>query len=130
MVDISDALKTDIFLTMNSSGDLSQINGLANLKRALFRRLVTVPGTLVHRPTYGVGVGLYQNAPSSFSMQQKLAGIIQEQFELDPRVQSVTSVAVNSENESPQLTKIIVTLTPIGYTEQQMSFTPFNEANT
>lgn len=128
-MNINDALKNDIAhvgdMVLTPGGDLGQISGLANLKRALFHRLITVPGTLVHRPTYGVGVGLYQNGLSSFSKQAELATRISDQFAQDARVLSVTSVSVVLNPDSPQLTMISVFVTPIGYTEQQMTFTPF-----
>ncbi len=125
---ITDSLKNDVAFSKTSSGDLGTINGLMNLERALFRRLVTVPGTLVHRPTYGVGVLLYQNAPATFAIQQKLSSLIQEQFEQDPRVESVTSVQFITEDD-PRMTKIAVSIKVVGYTEQVMTFTPFGEAN-
>ena len=127
---ITDALKNDIAhvgdLTITAGRDLGQIAGLANLKNALFHRLLTVPGTLVHRPTYGVGIPAYQNAPSSFSIQQKLASLIQEQFEQDPRVDSVTSVNISNTDDQPQTTRIAVFVVPVGYTDAvQMICTPF-----
>ena len=132
---IDAAMKTDIAhsggdLLTTPSGDLGTVEGLANFKLALFHRLVTVPGSLVHRPTYGVGIGNFQNAPASFAMQQKIAGLIEEQFSQDPRVEKVTSVAIVSNDSTPQIMVVKVSVIPVGYTEQQMLFTPFNEANT
>jgi phage baseplate assembly protein W len=131
---ITEAFKTDIahvgdFLT-TPGGDLGLISGLSNYKRALFHRLITQPGSLVHRPLYGVGIRSYQNAPSSFAIQQRLATIIQEQFEQDPRTEKVTSVQVVGDDKDAQKTYIRVFVKPIGYSEQEMIFTPFNEANT
>lgn len=134
MSNLTDALKTDIAhvgdLVGTSSGDLGTVSGLANFKRALFHRLVTVPGTLLHKPTYGVGIGNYQNAPNSFTQQQKLANLIKEQFEQDPRTLKVNSVSISSADATPQKMVIVVSVIPIGYTEQEMRFTPFQEANT
>lgn len=127
-MNITDSLKTDLSFSVTSGGDVGTISGLANLKRALMHRLLTVPGTLVHRPSYGVGIGQYQNAPSSFSIQQKLAHLIQEQFQQDPRVKEISSVGVSSQDGTPQQTVIKVFITPVGYTEQEMKFTPFSEA--
>lgn len=115
-------------LMATSRGDLATIEGLANLKNALFHRLVTVPGTLVHRPTYGVGIKNYQNAPNSFSMQQALAAKIKEQFEQDPRVEEVTSVAIQADDDNPQMVVVAVSVKPIGYSEVSMTFKPFSEA--
>lgn len=132
-IGITDSLKTDIAfvdgdMTLTASGDLGTISGLANLKAALFRRLITTPGSLVHRPQYGVGVGQFQNSLSSFAKQQQLAALIQEQFEQDPRVQEVSSVGIDASDTSPNLTTIKVSVKPVGYSEQTMIFQPFSEA--
>ena len=128
-MNINDALYTDIAhngdLIPTNSGDLATVSGLDNLKLALFHRLMTVPGSLVHQPTYGVGIPLHQNNLGSFGTQQQLASIIQEQFAQDPRVASVSSVMVSTDSD-PQLTKIRVFMTPNGYDELAMNFTPFS----
>lgn len=126
---IVDILKTDIAhvgdLVRNARGDLDKISGLANLKNALFHRLITQPGSLVHRPTYGCGLPGFQNGLSSFWIQQKLGSIIVEQFEQDPRVAKVTGVNIFAEDNTPRTTRISVFVVPVGYTETQMIFTPF-----
>jgi phage baseplate assembly protein W len=130
---LTTALKTDIAhvgdFVRTPGGDLATISGLANYKRALFHRLITVPGTLVHRPEYGVGIGMYQNSPSSFALQQKLAALIKDQFEQDPRTEKVSSVSISSDDATPEQTVITVSVIPVGYSEQEMTFTPFDEAN-
>lgn len=125
-----DAFKTDIAhrgdYLRSPSGDLDRISGLANLKQALFHRLMTVPGTLVHRPTYGVGLPLYQNNLSSFVAQQKLASLIEEQFLRDPRVSKLSSVGFIADDLNPQLTVVRISIKPVGYSDGvEMVFTPF-----
>lgn len=131
MANITEALKTDLAhagdFVPTPAGDLGTVSGLANLKQALYHRLVTKPGSLAHRPTYGVGVNLYQNAPNSITIQQELALKIKAQFMQDPRVADVTSVAFDSDDTSPQLTKLSVTVKPVGYSEQEMLFAPFGK---
>lgn len=130
MTTINDALKEDIALVgdlvCGSNGDIGTIAGLNNLKIALFHRLITIPGTLVHRPSYGVGISLFQNAINSFWVQQKIADLIAEQFAQDVRVQSVSSVSIIVDDNNPELVKITVSIIPVGYTEIPMTFTPFN----
>lgn len=130
---VNDALKTDISLMGDmrntAGGDLQTVSGLANYKQALFHRLVTVPGSLAHRPTYGVGVGLFQNGISSFAKQQKLATRIIDQFKQDPRTASITSVSIEANDDQPDLTVIKVLVIPVGFTETQMTFTPFTPGN-
>lgn len=126
---LTDSLKTDISLlgdmAISSSGDLATVSGLANIQQALWHRLITIPGALVHKPTYGVGIGLFQNDVASFANQQKIATAIQEQFAQDPRVQSVDAVSFQVDDLSPEMTVVSVTITIAGYTEQVMNFTPF-----
>lgn len=126
---ITDSLKTDIYLQgdmkITSGGDLALVSGLANVQQALLHRLITVPGTLVHKPSYGIGIQSFQNDIASFANQQKLTQLIQDQFTQDPRVQSVNSVSFQVDDIKPDLTKVVVIMTIAGYTEQQMSFTPF-----
>ena len=126
---LNDIMKTDLAhvgdLVRTSGGDIGTINGLANLKNALFHRLMTVPGTLVHRPNYGIGITQYQGAPSSYAIQAALAAKITEQFELDPRVASVTGVRIASDDDNPSQFVVAVRVVAKGYTEETMIFTPF-----
>ena len=130
-MNITEALKIDIAhvgdLVRTSGGDIGRISGLANYKNALFHRLITVPGSLVHRPNYGVGLPMYQNSPMSFGIQQTLAAKIREQFLRDPRTEAVSSISISNDTDIPGQILIRVFVKPIGYTEQEMIFTPFNE---
>jgi phage baseplate assembly protein W len=119
------AHKSDYIVT--PTGDLDTIAGLENVKDALLRRLVTTPGSLIHRPNYGVGIKSYQNAPSSLAYQRELAGKIKEQFELDPRVDEVLGVAVDYDDLEPQKVLIKVRLNLVGYGETAMNFIPFGD---
>jgi hypothetical protein len=119
------AHKGDFLLT--ATGDLDVISGLANIKDALFRRLVTTPGTLIHRPNYGVGIEDFEGALMSLENQRTLAGRIQEQFEQDPRVEQVTGVQVIVDDVTPDKIQIIVRVKISGYDEITASFVPFGE---
>ena len=112
---------------VTDSGDLDTIEGLENLKQALFQRLVTYPGSLIHRPNYGVGIKRFLNSISSLANQRELFTIIQEQFALDPRVEEVTGVLFTTSDGKPQETRILVRVKPVGYDELEMTFVPFGE---
>jgi phage baseplate assembly protein W len=114
-------------LKRSSTGDLDVIDGLENVKNALFHRLITVPGSLIHRPEYGVGLKMYQNSISSLATQRQLALKIEEQFLRDPRVEEVTSVSVSIDRANPQKVTIIVLVKIVGYGENEVQFTPFGE---
>lgn len=82
------------------NGDFALAKGLVNLKQALFHRLITVQGALVHRPLYGVGVQLWQNDIGSIARQRDLANTIKEQFEQDERVDKLTSIRISQIKEN------------------------------
>ncbi len=77
MSQLNEFLKTDIAhkgdFVETPSGDLDVISGLDNVKEALFRRLITTPGSIIHRPGYGVGLKNWQNALNTLENQRKLA---------------------------------------------------------
>lgn len=116
-------------LLASPSGDLQTVTGVNNLRQALFRRLITVPGSLVHRPNYGVGIKNFTNAPNSFDNQRKIANRIKEQFELDFRVDEVTGVEINNPPTFPERLTIRVKLRAAGVDEDvNFSFKTFQEA--
>lgn len=120
------AFKADFITT--ASGDLDKVTGLANFKEAILRRLVTYPGSLIHRPTYGVGIQKYLGKLNSLSAKQSLAKNIQDQIQEDPRTEAVTGVQVIETDDNPYRLVIIVRVKPIGYDEVAISLTPFSEA--
>jgi phage baseplate assembly protein W len=131
MANLDESLLRDIVhisdLKLSSKGDIDTISGLENVKNALFHRLVTLPGSLAHRPGYGVGISRFQNAVASLSVQREIAGRIQEQFEEDPRVEGVKSVKVIVDDKRPDLVTFIVKVKIRGYGETEAKFIPFGE---
>lgn len=129
MANITEVLGTDVKhkgdYVRRSSGDRDLISGLDNFKEAVLRRIITVPGSIVHRPAYGVGLKLFLNSLSSLSKQQELATKIQEQIELDSRTDEVTGVSISFDPKNPALTYIVVRVRPVGYDEIEMKFEPF-----
>jgi len=80
------------------NGDLEIIKGRENLRQQLLHRLITVPGSIVHRPEYGVGVQRWQNGVGNIASQQDLAMTIKRQFEQDFRVVKVKSITINKQD--------------------------------
>lgn len=132
MSSIDEFLKTDLAfkkdLVPTASGDLDVISGMENVKEALFRRLITTPGTLIHRPEYGVNVKQFQGALNSLENQRRLAMAIQEQFEQDERVEKVLGVSIDSKNRTPDLVIVNVRVKIVGYGETSFGFVPFGDA--
>ncbi len=116
-------------LLVSPNGDVQTVTGLNNIRRALFNRLMTVPGALVHRPNYGVGIKQFQNAPNSIDNQRLIAKRIKDQFELDFRVEEVVGVQIQNSPETPELIKYIVRVRLEGVDEDvSFNFKTFQEA--
>lgn len=93
---IDDFYKIDLYhledFKAAPNGDFQTVKGINNLKQALFHRLITEKGSIVHRPNYGVGIKRYQGAIYSLSNQKSAASDIKQQFELEERIDELVSV--------------------------------------
>jgi phage baseplate assembly protein W len=107
------------------NSDFQLIKGIENLKQALYHRLITVPGTLVHRPLYGVGVKRWQNQLGSLAKQQELALVIKQQFEQDSRVSEL--VTVRFKQESDGLFAVQYVVNAVGTGEFSNTVDPFGD---
>jgi phage baseplate assembly protein W len=120
------AFKGDYVKT--ASGDLDTVQGIANVSQALYNRLITVKGTLIHRPDYGVGIKNFQNSISSLDTQRQLASSINEQFTRDPRVEKILGVSINYKDKTPEMVEISIKVRLVGYGDQSLSFLPFEDS--
>lgn len=113
-------------LSAAPNGDLDVVSGINNVSAALLRRILTIPGTLVHEPDYGAGLLAFQGAPMTLSQKQQVVQKIAEQLPLDPRVESISSVGIETPDNDPS--KMILTLKVklIGVGEQTITYTPFD----
>lgn len=109
------------------NGDIQLITGIENLKQALFNRLVTVKGSLAHRPEYGVGVQLWQGSIGSIDKQRQLAVEIKKQFEKDPRVSKVTSVSIKPDESEPSMFIVQYKVEAVGIGELVADVNPFGD---
>lgn len=127
---MTDLLGTDLAFTddfqISPTGDFDTLSGTDNVKQAIFRRLMTVPGTLLHRPTYGVGLISFQDAPLTLGVKRQLAQRIGEQLPLDPRIKKVVSVSVSSADNTPATVTIVIVVEVVSLGTQSFTFTPFN----
>jgi len=132
MTTITEYLGTDLrhekdFVKTASGGDLQTISGLDNMKAAVLRRIMTTPGDVIHRPNYGVGLPLYQNAPNTAETRRQLASLIEEQLLQDPRIEDVESVSFTNTDSNPELITVAVNVVVRGYGELEVEFKPFGE---
>lgn len=110
---------------ITESGNFVLEDGLDNIKNQLYRRLITVPGAIIHRPDYGVGIKRFQNATMTFAQKQELATRIQEQFEADDRVSSVTGVSIKNSDNEPEKFIVSIRVELVGFGETDIQYTPF-----
>lgn len=115
----TDRLYTDLDIPVDPSGtirpspsgDVPSLSGRDNLSRAIMRRLVTQPGSLVHRPTYGCGVLGYVGLANSPAVRSKLANAIRANLLQDRRLKDVSvSLAVGAADDPSATGTITVTL--------------------
>ena len=121
-------LKHDGDFSPSKTGDLETISGRSNLRQAILNRLVTVKGSLIHRPEYGVGLKLFQGVLGTLEKQRELTLLINSQLLEDTRIESVDSVKFLQDTDFRTGTfsvKVKITATGIGEIEETIS--PFEQ---
>lgn len=83
-----------------ASGDIATMAGVLNLRRAIGRRLMAMPGSVVHRPEYGAGLPEFLNQPGTPAKQQQLVNRARQHVLKERRVDEVLQVAVASWEDS------------------------------
>lgn len=76
----------------SATGDLQLIDGLQNLREAIYRRILTTPGEVIHRPGYGVGLRRYLNRPCTVTNQQELSNAIRLNIMNEQRIEKINTI--------------------------------------
>lgn len=90
-------------IPIGSDGDYAFDEGVSQIKKRIFRRLLTKPGSFPAIPEYGVGVGTYGKMLAVAGVRQKLAAEAERQIGLEPDVTAV-KVSVISDAKNPSVT--------------------------
>lgn len=90
-------------------GDWLMVEGIAALRQAIIRRIITNPGEWQTSPDYGVGARNYVKERNTRASREALSNRIKDQLSQDPRVAKVEQVVVES---SDALLRIAVQVTP------------------
>jgi len=104
-------------LLVTASGDLQTVAGRPNLRAAIRRRVITQPGELLHRPTYGAGLPGYVERPSTASTRARLATDIRRQCLADPRVsecRASSSIGTPGDSEATEAITVDLSVTVRG----------------
>jgi phage baseplate assembly protein W len=88
-----DILFTDDF-QLTAGGDYVTISDEANLKKAIYRRLLTRPGEYRFRPEYGAGLATYAKKGLNLAILDNLRQLVLNQLAQEKRIESVDEVTV------------------------------------
>ncbi len=84
-----------------TTGDLVDVTGIENLKKAQINRAITLPGTLVHRPLYGGGLPDAVEEASSPAVRAELANRIRRNALRDTRIDEASATVTEGTVEDP-----------------------------
>jgi len=105
---------------VSSAGDYVLLEGLEALRAAIYRRLITRPGEYRARPEYGVGLLSFVKKRRTLSSLDELRQRVIDQLSLDPRINEVRDVVVETTQDG---LKIAVVIEAAGET---LKFKPFD----
>lgn len=114
-------------LPLTSGGDYVRVGGIDNLRAAIYRRLITPPGSFRFRPSYGVGVGQYVKKIRNQATLDSLRIKIIDQLSQDKRIQAVDATLDTTTVNGKEVLRVIVKVTAGG---QDKTFEPFTFAET
>lgn len=118
----NDVYLNDLNFDVNSKGDLDSISGISNVKKSLYRRLLTVYGSMINRPDYGVGIKRFLGSLNSMSVKRQLSLEIQEQFEKDDRVLKVLGIQIKDNQNNSSMIEISCRVLLVGDVEENFKF--------
>lgn len=90
---------------VDASGDYASDQGLQQLKKRIFRRLVTRKGSFVHLPGYGVGLLDMIKKLASSSVRARLATETESQIKREP---GVAKAKVKLEDIAPGVIRLVI----------------------
>ncbi len=89
---------TDIYFRndyeITSAGDFLTVNGLTNLREAIYRRLITRPGEYKFVPDYGIGINSFIKRRANLETLDQLRTAITEQLLRERRIDAVEHVGI------------------------------------
>jgi phage baseplate assembly protein W len=115
-------LETDMLFSGDyrntAKGDLQTISELDNIKQAIYLRLITSPGEIIHRQDFGVGIKSFMNKPCTDNNKQRLINKIKLNLIREKRINKINKIVCDW-NES--LVSVTINVMAFG-TELNMNF--------
>lgn len=90
---------------VDASGDYASDSGLAQLKKRIFRRLLTRQGSFAHAPTYGIGLLQLIKHLATSSTRTRLLSECEVQLKHEP---GVSRVRVKLEDIAPGVVRLVI----------------------
>lgn len=99
-------------LSVNHTGDIKVVSGIANLKQAIIIKFCTPYGSLTHHPDYGTHIGEYIGKPDTVETLQNMQDECTRTVLTDGRIQQVNFTQFEYDVTKMELS-IAMQLTPI-----------------
>jgi hypothetical protein len=100
-------------IPVDSSGDYAFDEGIASLRKRVFRRMLSIPGSFLHLGNaYGVGTASFLKLLASPANRQKIATAAEAQIRQEPDVSRV-KVKIQYDPATPQLARYVVLVKPV-----------------
>lgn len=89
---------TDIYFDndylITDKGDFQLLKGVANLRQAIYHRLITRPGEYKFVSDYGVGITSYVKRKRTRSNLDRMENAIRDNLLRDPRISDISKISV------------------------------------
>jgi len=110
---------------ISAQQDYATVEGVNNLRAALYRRLTVRPGEYRFKPGYGAGLGTYAKKKMTRSIQNEMDTRVREQVAQERRVEEVLELSFERDETVPMITIFLkvkafgraVTFAPMSFAE-------------
>ena len=118
----------DAVLALTPTGDLRTVSGLANVRAANQRRLLTERGSLLWRPDYGTVIPSSLEQASTPASRSAMANDARRALLSDPRNKDVTVTVAEGRPTDPGASAVTLSLSVVYRDESQETLTVHAEA--
>jgi phage baseplate assembly protein W len=92
----------DFVITAQS--DYATIEGVENVRLALYRRLATRPGEYRYKPNYGAGLGTFVKKKMTKTTRDEMTHRVTEQVAQERRVEELLQVSFDKDEANQKIT--------------------------
>lgn len=110
--------------TITDQADYATVEGIENVRLALYRRLTTRPGEYRYKPNYGAGLGTHAKRKFTKTTRDEMIHRVREQVAQERRVEEILEVAI----ERDETTQVVVLRLSVKLFGRAVSFAPMTFA--